>query len=124
MENSESKIERVEQKAHQRPRELGDQQRSEEKARELIGTRDREKALGMTAPENREAQQHSDSGSVRNEHEHIPDGYERDSLCETIKMKKTIIKENRNLTKPELEKLEKDISSLEGQVAKTPIPTC
>ena len=117
MENSESKIERVEQKTQQRPRELGDQQRSEEKARELIGARDQEKTLS------KEVQQHSDSGSVLNKSEHIPDADERQLICEDIKWKERL-KENPNLTMRENENIDKKISLDKEQVAKTPNPTC
>ena len=95
MENRESKIESVEQKAHQRPRELGDQQRFEEKARELIGARDQQETL------NREAQ--SDTSSVLNKSDSTMNGIKTDALCENVAMTEKQIKENPTWTEKQKE---------------------
>jgi hypothetical protein len=121
MENHESRTELVEQQTGQRPQELGDQQRIDQKARALTMEQDRNSTSGTSEPEvsRIEPQLGRDTRT-----EHVLNGDEAAIVCESIAHKKNWIEQNPHAPASQLEKMRKDIADGEAQIKMTPIGNC
>ena len=124
MEHRESRTELFEKGTVLRASELADQQRIDEKARDLTATHDGGGTVGESVREVGETDRKPDLGGTSRPLERVPNGEERQGLCEVIAHKKSWIEHNASAPVWQMEKMRSDIAEAEAQVARTPIPDC